>query len=486
MSSTIDINGEKVRAAMAKLSLSPNHLVDELHKAQQSDPAYQVRDRPYSLAWVSALLHTTDIEPSQLPEGVERALEKVLRASPGAFRAKCPPRVASRMSPADDETLIRVSVREYFPDCTPMRIEVDSFPRLGSESLSRVYRVEVMLGEPIYDRRYLFIKIGNPENITREELRFGNYTKVCQHVHSKWRIRHAVASYKDLKCKGLSLALDVADKVRCAPPETLDTRLKNHGPVGWVDDQRREAVLEMFQPQTDLRAPDTSFDWFNEYSGTKGSRAYLDWDKVSAAIRDDFESLLKRVNLKRPGLADPFALIKSLETDSKRWAEIPVKFMTVHGDTHQRNIILQPVERRVVAWPIDFDWSRQFHALVDYTLLEASLKTFYYARYIHPDRMPTLHDHIVANDPKRGDLDLDIVEGTLVDFLRDIRKRSQTVCGAFNSWRTEYHLSSFLVTLGLLTNFGCSPLHAWGTLAWLAGSLLNRTPGAKLRSTKRL
>lgn len=391
------------------------------------------------------------------------------------MRKPCLPQVESRMSPADDATLIRVSVLNHFRACTISRIAVNSFPRLGSESLSRVYRVDVELGEPIHERRYLFIKIGNPDNINREKSRFDAYTKVRSQVQGMSPICHDVASYRTLACKGFSLALkvNVAASVLCGAPETLDTRLKHHGPVGWVRDQRREAVLEMFQPQTDLRAPDTSFDWFNEYSGTKGSRAYLDWDKVSAAIRDDFESLLKRVNLKRPGLADPFALIKSLETDSKRWVEeIPVKVMTVHGDTHQRNIILQPVGQTVVAWLIDFDWSRQFHALVDYTLLEASLKTFYYARYIHPDRMPTLHDRIDANGTERGDLDN--VEHTLVDFLRDLRQRSQAVCGTLNSWRAEYHLSSFLVTLGLLTNFACSPLHAWETLAWLAGTLLNQ------------
>ena len=465
MSGMVKINGQKVRDAMTKAGLTVAQLARKIHGRA---------NKTLWKTWVSQLMKTTDIEPCWVPECFERLLEKVLNVSAEEFRARCWPPVELWMSLADDADLISASVLTHFrDDSTIGRITVDSFPRLGSESLSRVYRVEVEVGEP-HKRRYLFIKIGNPDNIKREKSRFDAYTTVRSPVQGISPICHDVASYMDLKCNGFSLALNVnvADSVICGAPETLDTRLKHHGPVGWVRDQHQEAVLEMFRPQGDLQALPTGFDWLNEYSSTEGSRAYLHWDKVSAAIEGDFEGLLKQVDLKRPGLADPIALFNSLKEESRKWAEIPVKVMTVHGDTHQRNIILQPVGQTVVAWLIDFDWSRQFHALVDYTLLEASLKTFYYARYIHPDRMPTLHDRIDANGTERGDLDN--VEHTLVDFLRDLRQRSQAVCGTLNSWRAEYHLSSFLVTLGLLTNFACSPLHAWETLAWLAGTLLNQ------------
>lgn len=136
------------------------------------------------------------------------------------------------------------------------------------------------------------------------------------------------------------------------------------------------------------------------------------------------------------------------------------KHGAVHGDLHQRNIIV----RKLGGLPmvIDYGWSGCRHFMVDYTLLESSFTCLYFARFISEDRIVDLqqeffevHIGFIANGDQdfEGIKPLNKIEELFCGIVKELRKAAFEEAGDGKcDWRRErvkeYYTSLFLMTAG--------------------------------------
>jgi len=206
---------------------------------------------------------------------------------------------------------------------------------------------------------------------------------------------------------------------------------------------------------------DVEIAWFDEYSW------HLRWIRTESFLRSwlgyaDCEK--KTFSLGPQRFVSPLNLICRARDEA--WSS-KVRRRPTHGDLHQRNIIIDRIGEELNPWLIDFGWTRVLHSLVDYALLEASLKMFFFARFFSEDRYLQLHD-LLHNNSRSIKRYRTGPEEAMLNIIQAIRNKAREEVYSYEAWPREYYLASLFVSLGLITIPTGLPRMAWLTSAWFA------------------
>ncbi len=240
-----------------------------------------------------------------------------------------------------------------------------------------------------------------------------------------------------------------------------------------INAQRICETLELlyrrfFSSWQEAAETDDQFQWFKEY------RKYLRWNRTE-------EFLQKWIGNKK---SEPFKIdgndyqspYSVIEKSLKEFSYVSTaKKRPVHGDLHQRNIILDRIGDTYNPWIIDFGWTKKFHALVDYALLEASLKIFHFYKCFSEQEYMRIHDMMDCGFSKEYKSNLDPWQQDLWSIIGTIRKHAKEETP--ETWPNEYYVSSLLVSIGMIAIPTCPPRAAWLTAAWFATKIRNQLFG---------
>lgn len=324
--------------------------------------------------------------------------------------------------------------------------------RLGMSG-ARVYRVRARV--TVGRSRYYYAKVGKLSGLGQEYQAFRQYVHdILTHVADAWLVSDG--EYACLSC--FAVGMDAG-----AEPTPLVDKL---GGASCQTSKMCKAIDRVFKkvlaPWSDGNSTE-QIRWFEDYSW------YLRWERTQEFLRDWLgDSTYNHLtgNPDPSGLASPLATILKLQEDG---ATASVRFRPVHGDLHQRNIILDSIGREFVPWVIDFGWTRRFHALVDYALLEASLKIFHFARFCTENRYLQIHD-LLHERRRAASGSGGKTEPAMIRLIQTIRDNARAEVEP-EAWPHEYYLSSLLVSMGLITIPTSLPRMAWLTAAWFAEHL---------------
>lgn len=172
-------------------------------------------------------------------------------------------------------------------------------------------------------------------------------------------------------------------------------------------------------------------------------------------------------------VANPLKYFNELEGGEGETARsFPIKIGAVHGDLHPRNILTGNNKDSCL---IDFGWANDdFPVIVDYILMECSIKFFY-----QPWHVPIEDFTRLEKDLLEGGKDVNGRHGyicgakELITFLRDLAKDHLADKDVPVSESKEYLLPLFLITMGyfkLIENGYPNPYH----LVYSAGVIANR------------
>lgn len=226
------------------------------------------------------------------------------------------------------------------------------------------------------------------------------------------------------------------------------------------------------QKQYKWRSPDNVEDRKSLSLG-KEYRSYLQWDKNSGTKRfleewigqdgrDKIATLLLEL-----GLTCPW---ERVEQCLESGACFDSKVRPVHGDYHQRNIIIEELSGGITPWLIDFEWTGKRHVLVDYALLEASLKLFEFAGLFSESEFLGLHDAL-DKDQGANHLESHKPGNNVWRILREIRNQAKAEGLSKEHWREQYYTASLFVTMGLLTKPSCARRMGYLSSAWFASHI---------------
>jgi hypothetical protein len=209
-----------------------------------------------------------------------------------------------------------------------------------------------------------------------------------------------------------------------------------------------------------------TISWFKDYDW------YLRWSRTKKFLKGSWiEEKINEptFNVGDMTLINPYAKILQIERD--KHSSI-VKYRTVHGDLHQKNIIIDIKGEELIPWIIDFARTRNFHSIVDYAFLEASLKIFHFSKYYSDMNYIKLHDNLHSEievaGPGFSPTDIEILK-----IIHKIRSYAKKEVLNDNAWPEEYYLSSLFVSMGLISIHTCPSWYAWLTSSWLATKLEN-------------
>jgi hypothetical protein len=360
--------------------------------------------------------------------------------------------------------LLALGVRKHYGDDPTLiqQVTVDLAARLGSDK-HKLYRLQV---KDRYDAiEHMYARVGEVTLIEEELASRKRCIKWDEVAPKPWD------AYDPEKKSGVLAFMLTPNDAEPAPlAHYLDASDSEQGAV-------LVAVRGLYN-SLDTACPTARkgrIRWFDAYD------RYLRWDETELAVHDLFRSGGdKPFQVDGVELPSPYTALKAIRDHD----DAQVSFRQVHGDFHQRNVILLPQKGArtakndkladaelsslmLIPQLIDFRWAREFHWLVDYTLLEASLKVFHFGRRI-PDGRYLAVSRMLDGKPQGGDSrPIAPAEARLIELIEMIRncaqeeaKRRKVRTYDFN---VEYAFSSLLVTMGMLSIPQCDMWKAWLT-----------------------
>lgn len=355
---------------------------------------------------------------------------------------------------SEDRAPLIAAVRRYYKGCT--RIFVSPTMRLGASD-TRVYRVRVKCGRKVVPQA-AYAKVGLQADIKVEWDAFEQWvhrqltnvptpTKGGGANSRRWCICYPEVGH-------------LADETR---PFIELLEGKDYSWLPGVCDALKTLYTKHLQPWGGSPTS-RQINWFQEYE-RKPPESYLRWSKLKTFVEQRHDAFNdSNVRVGRHCLHSPLRLLRDLRRNPKRWRH-RVRTRPVHGDLHLRNLFLEKHGHVFLPWLIDFGWTRRFHCMVDYALLEASLKIFHFGRHFSEKRYLELHDQLAEHHTSGKAACLSTDEAALVQLIETIRLAAREEA---LDWPYEYYMSSCLISLGLMT-VRTSPVRtAWITASWFA------------------
>ena len=391
----------------------------------------------------------------------------------------------------EDLKLLSDALTEKYSKAEAVALKVNPTVRLGG-TRARVYRVRAKLAEGEAHTTFCYAKIAPEEDLVPE---FNAWQSLVDQKLAN--APRATFSEKSVTIK--SPGQTVSEKYRCL---CFDE-------AGELDDGAQPVPLhETINDTSEVNIPKiigSIYDsmkrweqsgklgviqWSSHYdlAPPGGKTGYLRWGRTKTKAKEWLgENAMAEQKILFHGreLWSPLYAVQQIER-SKLSAQ--VKIRPVHGDLHPNNIIIEKVGQESKPWIIDFGWTRRFHALVDYSLLEASLKIFNYSRFFSEERYLVLHDLLAlfdktedapARKKAKNNAKLSNQETIVFDILQSIRQRAKAET---QDWPHEYYLSSLLVSIGQLPLWrSAMPRATLLTGAWFATNLMEagKIPSAK-------
>lgn len=359
--------------------------------------------------------------------------------------AKNVPITVDTERPEHAELLTRAAF-DRFKDTTELRVTPTT--RLGRVE-TRLFRVRAVRSGGGMSN-YYYSKIGQAKLLRDEFAAYRKYVRdQLPQASEAWLI-----AYKGLAC----LSSIAAGLPSSNHPTALVDVLERGYDVGKVSAALARLYGQLFLPWHAARQVG-QIEWFRHYEW------YLRWSRTTEFVQRWIGSPSPRKFLVARGKKWPCP-IETIERLRDERAGAEVFMRPVHGDLHQRNIIVDPIGDEYNPWLIDFEWTQVFHSMVDYVLLEASLKIFHFSRYISEDRYMSLHD-VLAGDSRRV---ATAAENEMIEVIRTIRRYARKEVGS-EGWPGEYYTASLLVAAGLLSVPTCPVRICWLTAAWMANQI---------------
>ena len=351
----------------------------------------------------------------------------------------------------DVEMLILAARKGFLTELIALRVAPTM--RLGNSG-SRVYRVQADLDGSL-PSRYFYAKVGPKTRLLDEDHAYKvHIDKKIANVPNAWCVENRKEACLCYGAVGsdhsevtplsdyLMGSMEVpADKICRAIEGTY-------------------ANLSPFQKASS----EGEIQWFENY------KWYLRWERTL----DFLEKWLGKADCRRRSLSwggrtlvSPLLKIRQLAAEK---IQAKVRLRPVHGDLHQKNIILEKIGEELNPWVIDFGWTRVFHNLVDYALLEASLKLFHFAPFFSEERFLSLHDFL-QDESATPKLRFSSQEAACLKLITLIRRKARREILSPLAWPEEYYLSSLLVSMGLLCIPTCSRRMGWLASSWFASHL---------------
>lgn len=355
-------------------------------------------------------------------------------------------------SPQSDVILLELAAQANFPSVK--EVHVTPTVRLGNSG-SRVYRAKARTDDRGWSR-YYYSKVGKSAKLRRE------YDAYLTHVRDEIPIfsRAWFVQYRGEAC----LCCFVAGSNPNNEPNPL-VELLSHpitAPLSKICDAIERVYAALLAAWRSASRPG-EINWVDAY------KYYLRWERAEPFVKSwlgEAECAKKTTGVNGRKLASPFRMIEQISSDA--W-KAPVNLRPVHGDLHQRNIIMDKVGEEFNPWLIDFGWTREFHALVDYALLEASLKIFHFGKFFSEERYLKLHD--LLHQSTSDSLKHYGPEEAMLGLVRTIRRMAKQEVHNRGAWPREYYLASLIVSMGLLPIQTSLIRMTWLTSAWFASHL---------------
>lgn len=313
----------------------------------------------------------------------------------------------------------------------PARVKdgnADPYHRLGGAK-RKMYQVALEMAEgPAGQPNRFFASVAERERVTIEHERYGKFPLARVKFPGEWVVHSPQGKS--------ALAFEVPEGEE---PHRLLDLLPEWGrrQEGWP--KVCEAIKRTLHDMGTFQSTFHAANWRQDYDD------YLRWQDTEPLVK---ELSAKQVEVPSGRWASPQQLMHRLVQPSAV-SSVPVRWRVVHGDFHQRNIILLDRGQKFALYLIDFCWSQPRHWPIDYVVLESSLKLFHFGHLIPEDRYVELHRSFDDGVPAFSTMTT--MEQCLFDAVRMIRREAQAEAkDAGNSWLSEYKMSCFLVTLGML------------------------------------
>jgi hypothetical protein len=354
-------------------------------------------------------------------------------------------------SPQSDVKLLALAAQKHFPSVK--EVHVTPTVRLGNSG-SRVYRAKAKTGD--HWSRYYYSKVGKMGKLQREFDAYQTYVRDDIPIFSRaWFVRA-----REEAC----LCCFVAGANPDNEPNPLVDLLSHPitAPLPKICDAIKRIYETLIAAWRHASRPG-EINWTDDY------KYYLRWERTEPFIKSwlgQIECNRKTTVVNGRKLISPLRMIHQIHSEA--WKE-PVNKRPVHGDLHQRNIIMDRVGEEFNPWLIDFGWTREFHALVDYALLEASLKIFHFGKFFSEGRYLKLHDalHQKGSDSLRHHGP----EEAMLRLVRTIRQMARKEVYNREAWPREYYIASLIVSMGLLPIQTSLIRITWLTSAWFASHI---------------
>lgn len=355
-------------------------------------------------------------------------------------------------SPASDVRLLARAAKKHFPSVE--EVHVTPTVRLG-HSGARVYRARARNAGNHWSR-YYYSKVGSLDKLQDE---FDAYVKYVQDEIPNFTPAWFVHGTKEACLCCFRAGSNPDDE----PNPLVD--LLSH-PIGTPLSKVCEAISRMYDILAASWRKDSLLaviNWGEDYAD------YLRWGRTKSFAeswlgQNECRQRMTVINSRR--LTSPLRMINQIR--SENWKE-QVNTRPVHGDLHQRNIIMDKVGGEFSPWLVDFGWTCQFHALVDYALLEASLKSFYFGQFFGEEHYLKLHD--LLHEKSRHSNRHRGPEEAMLRLVRTIRRKARKEVLDNKAWPREYYLASLIVNMGLLSIPTSLVRTTWLTSAWFASHL---------------
>jgi hypothetical protein len=355
-------------------------------------------------------------------------------------------------SPARDVRLLAHAAKKHFPSVE--EVHVTPTVRLG-HSGARVYRARAKTAGNHWSR-YFYSKVGARSKLQDE---FDAYLKYVENEIPTFTPAWFVDGTKEA-----CLCCFVAGRNPHDEPSPLVDLLSH--PTGAPLSKVCGAISRMYNMLANSWRKDsrlTEIHWIADYAD------YLRWSRTQSFAKSwlgQNECRQRTIKIYGRELVSPLRMINQIGTEN--WKE-RVYTRPVHGDLHQRNIIMDKVGGELDPWLVDFGWTCEFHSMVDYALLEASLKSFHFGHFFGEEHYLELHD--LLHEGGKGNMRHRGAEEAMLRLVRTIRRKARKEVCDKKAWPREYYLASLIVNIGLLSIPTNLVRTTWLTSAWFASHI---------------